>query len=71
MSYIFLFRKISTSAFSAVRLVLKLLTISPAAENILSEGTNLAGIQRYCLARIAKVGNHPSLFFHQVRGSES
>ena len=55
MSYILLFQKFCMSAFSAVRHVLKLLTIKPAAETTLPEEPDIADTQRYCLARTSKL----------------
>ena len=43
------------------------MTISPDVENTLSEGTEVAGIQRYFFAKMAE--GYLSLFcLHQVKG---
>ena len=53
----FLFKKIKALTFSGSRLHLFLLTMFPAAENTLSEGTEVAGAQRNLLATNATLGN--------------
>ena len=55
------------SAFSGVRLLLRQLMTCPAVEKILSEGTDVAGTHRNCLASLATAGNRVSLLFHQTR----
>jgi len=41
----------------------------PAAENILSDGVDMAGIARYSLAILAKIGKRLMFLFHQANGS--
>lgn len=45
-----------------------LFTVSPAAENTLSEGTDVPGMHKYCLARLANLGNRLAFSFHQSTG---
>ena len=44
------------------------MTISPAVENTLSEGTEVAGIQRYFFAKMANEGYLSLFCLHQVKG---
>ena len=41
----------------------------PAAENILSDGVDIAGIAKYSLAILAKVGKRLIFLFHHAKGS--
>ena len=51
----FLCKNTSMSTFSGLWLDLSLFTISPLAENILSAGTDVAGIHRICLATLDRM----------------
>ena len=53
--------------FSGFRHVLLLFTMYPAAENNLSKGIEVAGIQMTALASLAILGNLASLSFHHSR----
>ena len=44
------------------------MTISPAVEKTLSEGTEVAGIQRYFFAKMANEGYLSLSCLHQVKG---
>ena len=59
------------STLSGERLALCAVTMSPAVENTLSLGTDVAGIPRKCLANLAKWGNCSSLSFHHTSGFDS
>ena len=65
--YGFLFRKMSMLTCSGVRRDRSLVTVSPAAENTRSEGTDVAVMHKYLRANLARRGNN----FPQSRGSES
>lgn len=61
-------RKINLSTCSDFSLDLWALTISPTVENTLSEGTEVAGIQRYFFAKMANEGYLSLSCLHQVKG---
>ena len=63
----FLFRKINMSEFSGSKLLLFSSIISPAVENTLSAGTEVAGMQRKCFATLAIVGKRSAFFCHHCR----
>jgi hypothetical protein len=50
---------------------LNLLTTTPAVENTRSDGTDVAAMHRYCLARYAISGNLFWLIAHHCMGSTS
>ena len=54
--HVFVQKKTSILTLSGLRLALWQLTISPAVEKTLSAGTDVAGMQRYFLASLARVG---------------
>ena len=49
--------------------LLSFVTVNPAALNILSEATSVAGMDRYSFASLATDGNLSSFTFHQAIGS--
>ena len=53
---------------SGVRREHSLVTVSPAAENTRSDGTEVAGMQRYCRANFDSPGNLLPFTFHQSAG---
>ena len=64
----FLFRKTRILTFSGFKLALSLLTISPLVEKILSEGTDVAGIDNRRLATFFNRGNRYWFTFHHSKG---
>ena len=64
----FSLRKISIWAFSEDSRDRRLEMISPAVLNVASEGTVVAGADRYCLAKRARCGKRERLDPHQVSG---
>ena len=67
----FSLRKISIWAFSEDSRDRRLEMISPAVLNVASEGTVVAGADRYCLAKRARCGKRERLDPHQVSGEKS
>ena len=67
----FLFKKIRASTVSGFREDLNLFTVSPAVENILSAGAEIAGIHKSDLATFARFGKQTLLSFHQTSGLTS
>ena len=70
----FLFRNTNMSTLSGLRLqavALFFVTIFPEMENILSEGTDVAGMHSSFLASLDRVGNLSAFFFHHSRALES
>lgn len=65
----FLQRKTSMLTFSVVSAVLNLLTTRPEQEKILSDGTEVPGTHKSCLAAPARWGNWLAFSFHHTRGS--
>jgi hypothetical protein len=61
-------RKTSMSAVPGLRLARRLLTISPALEKIRSDGTDVAGIERYLMASFFNCGYRSPLAAHQSTG---
>ena len=59
------------STLSGLRLALFFVTILPAVENILSDGTDVAGMHNSCLATLDRVGNLSAFSFHHSRALES
>ena len=66
-----LFKKTNISTCSGVRLDRKQETVSPATENTLSAGVDVATMDKYFLANGASTKNLLSLTFHHSRGEES
>ena len=66
----FLFRNTNMSTLSGLRLALFFVTIFPEVENILSEGTDVAGMHNSCLATLDRVGSHSAFVFHHSRASQ-
>ena len=66
----FLFRNMISSTVSGSSDALSLFTRSPAAENVVSEGIEVAGTARYCLASLLNLGNFISLSCHHFKGSD-
>ena len=64
----FLFRKTRASTLLGFRLVHNLLTVTPAFENILSDGVDIAGIHSKLCAITANLGKRLALSFHHSRG---
>ena len=71
LSYSFLFRNMSIFTCSGVRRDRILVTVSPAAENTLSDGTDVAGMHKYLFANFANLGNRTPLSLHQPVGVQS
>ena len=67
----FSLRKISIWAFSEDSRDRRMEMISPAVLNVASEGTVVAGADRYCLAKRARCGKRERLDPHQVSGEKS
>ena len=57
------------STFSGFKLALLLFIIKPLVENILSKGTEVAGIHNSCLATFDKMGLRWWFNFHHLSGS--
>jgi hypothetical protein len=57
-----------SSAFSGNNLALSLAMVNPAVEKTLSEGAEVAGIQRILLAQRAKLGYKTSFYLHHANG---
>ena len=68
-NYKFLFRNTSWLRFSPLKRDLRWELMYPVAENILSDGVDMAGIARYSLAILAKVGKRLMFLFHHGKGS--
>ena len=68
-NYKFLFRNTSWLRFSPLKRDLRWEFMYPAAENILSDGVDMAGIARYSLAILAKVEKRVMFLFHHAKGS--
>lgn len=67
----FLLRKMSIPMWSGVSRVCSLFTVSPAAENTLSDGTDVPGLHKHCLADLASLENLSMFVFHQLTGLTS
>ena len=64
----FLDKKTSMSTLEGLRLALRRLTISPALEKTLSDGTDVAGIPKYLRANMVRRGYRPPFNFHHCKG---
>ena len=66
---VFLARNTMASTVSGFREQRSLLTRMSQAENTRSEGTEVAVMQRYFLAKVERIGNRSALTFHHSRVS--
>ena len=64
MSSVFSLRKTKQDAFSGFNLERNFEIVSPATENALSEGAEVAGIHKVLRATFAIIGNLSQLSFH-------
>ena len=56
------------STLEGLRLALRRLTISPALDKTLSDGTDVAGIPKYLRANMVRRGYRPPFNFHHCKG---
>ena len=64
----FLFKNINESTFFGFKQLLNLVTISPAVENTLSEGVDVAGMQSSRFATYDTTGKRAEFSFHHFSG---